>query len=137
METSSSCMLLFRSIVALNPQLPSWKMLVFLFLPATSGTSHRLIPLTNCNSTRCSCAAYVEVGEQLDIVQSERVLSAIFIIIYLHFLIIFVHNPNVLRCVVLGCLLLAHISSSSVCLFPFSVSVRFLPPVLFVIRHFF
>jgi hypothetical protein len=40
---------LFGPIVALNPAVPLWKMLVFLFLLAMLGTSQRLafVPLTN------------------------------------------------------------------------------------------
>jgi hypothetical protein len=59
---------LFRPIVALNPALPSWKMLVFVSLLAMLGTSQGLafVPLTNSPSARSAYAANV-VGKDLDI----------------------------------------------------------------------
>jgi hypothetical protein len=55
-----------QSIVALNPALPSWKMLVFVFLLAVLGTYQRLVFVPLINSVQCAYAAN-PVGKDLDI----------------------------------------------------------------------
>jgi hypothetical protein len=55
---------LFRSVVALNPALPSWKIIVFVFLHAMLGSSQYLVfvPLINTISARCAYAANERSG---------------------------------------------------------------------------
>jgi hypothetical protein len=75
---------LFRLTVALNPALPSWKMLVFVSLLAMFGTSQRLafVPLTNTVlfGAPMQPTWWVKISTYL---QSERFL---FIIFYNHVL---------------------------------------------------
>jgi hypothetical protein len=52
----------FRSVVALNPAHPFWKMLAFVVLPAILGTS----PNKHFPSARCAYVANA-VGKDLDI----------------------------------------------------------------------
>jgi hypothetical protein len=60
--------LLFRSIVVLNPALPYWKMLAFMFLPAVFGTSICLVFVPQINTVLLvgAYAAYA-VGKDLDV----------------------------------------------------------------------
>jgi hypothetical protein len=93
---------LFTSTMVLNPALPFWKMLAFVFLPAISGTSHCLafVPLVKTVfllGASMLPTRWVKISTHL---QSERFFSITFILINLK-LLIFVHTPNVLCYVVL------------------------------------
>jgi hypothetical protein len=95
---------LFRFIVVLNPGLPFWKMLAFVFLPAILGTSHCLVfvPLINTVlllGAPMMSTQWVKISTYS---QSKRFLSITFILSNLKLLIIFVHTPNVLCYVVLS-----------------------------------
>jgi hypothetical protein len=114
---------LFRSVVALNPVLPFWKMLAFVFLPIL-GTSHCLVfvPLINIVLLLGAPVLPTRWVQILTYLQSEPFLSITFILISLKLLIIFVHNPDVLCYVVLSYHVL--VTSLQLCLFVSSVSLH-------------
>jgi hypothetical protein len=93
---------LFRSIMVLNPALPSLKMLAFVFLPEILGTFHCLVFYRLINTVLLGApmlpTRWVKISTYL---QSEPFLSITYILINLKLLILFVHNPNVLCYIVL------------------------------------
>jgi hypothetical protein len=87
---------LFRSTVALNPALPFWKMLGFVFHPAILGTSNclELVPLINTVLLLGAPMLSTPSVKISTYFQSETFLSITFILINLKLLIMFVHTPN-------------------------------------------
>jgi hypothetical protein len=88
--------------VALNPVLPFWKMLPFVFLPAILGTSNCLgfVPLINIVlllGAPMLPTRWVMISTYL---QSEMFLSITFLINLK--LLMFVHTPNILCYIVLS-----------------------------------
>jgi hypothetical protein len=113
-------LLCIRSVVALNPALPFWKMLDFVFLPAILETSHCLVFVPLINTVLLLGAPmqptwWVKFSIYF---QSKRFLSITFILIYLKLLIIFVHNSNVLCYVVHSYHVL--VTSLHLCLYVYS-----------------
>jgi hypothetical protein len=118
--------------VALNPALPFWKMLPFVFLPTILGTSNCLVFVPLINTVLLDApmlpTRWVKISTYL---QSETFLSIIFLLINLKLLIIFVHTPDVLCYVVLSYHVLVNTRHLPLfdCLFTFWINMLF-PPVL-------
>jgi hypothetical protein len=104
--------------MALNPALPFWKMLAFVFLPAIFGASHCLVfvPLINTVLLLGAPVLLTWWVRSSTYLQSEPFLSITFILINLELLIIFVHTPNVLCYVVLSYHVLVTTPNFRVCL---------------------
>jgi hypothetical protein len=72
--------LFFRLIVTLNPALPSWKILAFVFLFVVLRTLHRLVFVSLINNVLLLCTPMLPTWwvKNSTYLQSERFLSIIF-----------------------------------------------------------